>query len=211
MFLTHAGFKKLINEAYKLGGGLHLVNDGAGLIIAGTYWAMWIRDGKIPKKALGSIIELTGLLPEAGEAFRASKAGNQTEFSDVRPAVLEVAQNAENATVEMHDTEITIETIDGAHRLLQTETQQIYRVSAAVIKMVDLGAMEKDEGYPIGPILGNYKGVYWFNDHMAFMLLPIGEETKLPLIEYLERINIEKYKNRAYVPEATDEEEAENP
>lgn len=52
MFITSAGFKRLINEAYK-GAGLKIGNDGAGYYLAGGYWAMWIEKGCIPKKRTG--------------------------------------------------------------------------------------------------------------------------------------------------------------
>lgn len=79
MFITSSGFKKMINEAYK-GAGLHIGNDGEGYYISGGYWVLWIKNGMIPKKELGYIIELTGELPEKGEAFKANKTGNQYEI-----------------------------------------------------------------------------------------------------------------------------------
>lgn len=95
MFITSQGFKKLINEAYKKG-CLHIANDGEGITISGEYWEIWIMHGWIPKKELAAIIELTGAMPAKGEAFEASKDGNQYEanFND-RKTTMEAALNCE--------------------------------------------------------------------------------------------------------------------
>lgn len=189
---------------------MHLANDGTGIIIAGTYWAMWIKEKQIPKKALASIIELTGILPEAGEAFRATKDGNQMEMDHARPAMYEVAENAATATRELQDTKLVLETANYLLRLLQAEgTNEIYAIKDWIHQTVDDSAVEKGEGYPTDPALGKYNGIYWLNDTMAFMVLPTENES--PLIGHLERVNIEQYqKHGADVPETPTKEETEN-
>ena len=62
MFLKSSIFKRLLKESYSTT-GLRLHNDGDGLRIVGRDWAVWVKKGRIAKKELASIIELTGEIP----------------------------------------------------------------------------------------------------------------------------------------------------
>lgn len=53
MFVKTAKFKKLLKEAYS-GSGLHIGNMGDGIMIAGSYWMMWVRGGMYPERKTGS-------------------------------------------------------------------------------------------------------------------------------------------------------------
>ena len=76
MFLKSSIFKRLLKEAYS-GPGLRLHNDGQGMYIGGSYWGAWVKNGRIEKKELGAVKELTGELTEAGKCFLATKGGTQ--------------------------------------------------------------------------------------------------------------------------------------
>lgn len=97
MFLKSAIFKRLLKEAYS-GSGLRLHNDGEGTYIGGSYWGTWVRNGRIAKKELGAIIELTGELPEAGKGFLARKGGNQYEIWE--SVMRDVMGNARNYLIQ---------------------------------------------------------------------------------------------------------------
>lgn len=189
MFLKAAGFKKLINNAYK-GSGLHLINDGIGLYVAGGHWIAWFKEGAVPKKALGAIIELTGEIPKPGEAFNATKEGNQIEMKEINPAILEVLRNAWETELYLTDTGILIDWKFSVTRLLQLHNQEIHLVQESIFEMISGKDLENGEDYPDGPFYGKYKGIYWRNDQAVFMVCECATRENDYLIGHLERVPI---------------------
>lgn len=205
MFITAAGFGKMVTEAFK-GIGLRIGNDSTGLLIAGNYWSMWIKEGKITKKAMAKIIELTGIIPEAGEMYLYTKEGNQMEMDGVRPSISDVLCNAINAKTELEDSGLIF---DETCRILQSPvTGKIVCISERIFSSIDEREVEEGEEWAEGPYLGEYGGVYWNNNHMAFMVMPVDVNNKNPLIRYLEKININDYR-KSEISEAESEEEKE--
>ena len=193
MFLKSTIFKRLLKEAYS-GPGLRLHNDGEGMYIGGNYWGAWVKNGRIAKKELGAIIELTGELPETGKGFLATKGGNQYEIWE--SVMRDVMGNARNYKRKPDVTKILIRTKQGTlARVLQDQgTGEITLLNEVFINLIDEKVVEHGESFPTGPLTGDVAGVYWFNDIMAFMALPVDLEYSKTrkLIEDLEKFPIQE-------------------
>ena len=193
MFLKSSIFKRLLKEAYS-GPGLRLHNDGEGMYIGGSYWGAWVKNGRIAKKELGAIIELTGELPEAGKGFLATKGGNQYEIWE--SIMRDVMGNATKYKRMPDVTKMLIRTKQGtlARVLQDRSTGEIMLLDEIFISLIDEKAVEQQESFPTGPLAGDVEGVYWVNDIMAFMALPVDLEYSKTgkLIENLEKFLIQE-------------------
>lgn len=192
MFITSQGFKKLINEAYK-GAMLHIGNDGEGYFISGGYWVIWVKNKMIPKKELASIIELTGELPGPGEAFEASKSGNQYELPWREQYA--AMKNARECDEEMEVTPLTLKYYSGQQaRILQNRNNgTIVLINERFIDMIDNTAVEygKGESQSEGPMIsGRVQGVFWKNNIMALNVYPRTDDENKKLIGFLETFDI---------------------
>lgn len=192
MFITSQGFKKLINEAYK-GVGLRIGNDGEGYYISGGYWVIWIMHGWIPKKELASIIELTGEMPEPGEGFKATKAGNQYElpWNEAYAAMTHAMECEEYMEV----TPMTLKYKNGQQaRILQnTVNKTIVLIGERFIDIIDNTVVEYDKGefQAEGPMIsGKMQGIFWRNDTMALHVYPRTDDENKELIRHIETFDI---------------------
>lgn len=217
MFITSQGFKKLINEAYK-SVGLRIGNDSNGYYISGSFWTIWIKNGMIPKKELAAIIELTGELPEQGEAFLANKGGNQYELS--YSDTYNVMENAIMCEEEMDITPLILDYEGVQARILQNPNNgTIVLINERFVKMIDNTVIdyEKGETQAQGPMIqGKMQGVFWRNNTMAMHVFPRTDDKNRKLLGYLERFEImgegvEEDENRLFgygIPKADKEKEA---
>lgn len=192
MFITSQGFKKLINEAYK-GAGLNVGNDGEGYYISGGYWVIWIMHGWIPKKELASIIELTGEIPEPGEGFKATKAGNQYELP-WREAYAAMT-HAMECEEYMEVTPMTLKYKNGQQaRILQNPVNKtIVLIGERFIDIIDNTVVEYDKGefQAEGPMIsGKMQGIFWRNDTMALHVYPRTDDKNKELIRHIEAFDI---------------------
>lgn len=192
MFITSQGFKKLINEAYK-GVGLNVGNDGEGYYISGGYWVIWIMHGWIPKKELASIIELTGEMPEPGEGFKATKAGNQYElpWHEAYAAMTHAMECEEYMEV----TPMTLKYKNGQQaRILQNPVNKtIVLIGERFIDIIDNTVVEYDKGefQAEGPMIsGKMQGIFWRNDTMALHVYPRTDDENKELIRHIEAFDI---------------------
>lgn len=192
MFITSQGFKKLINEAYK-GAGLNVGNDGEGYYISGGYWVIWVMHGWIPKKELASIIELTGEMPEPGEGFKATKAGNQYELTwHEAYAAMKHAMECEEY---MEVTPMTLKYKNGQQaRILQNPVNKtIVLIGERFIDIIDNTVVEYDKGefQAEGPMIsGKMQGIFWRNDTMALHVYPRTDDENKELIRHIEAFDI---------------------
>ncbi len=192
MFITSRGFKKLINEAYK-GAGLNVGNDGEGYYISGGYWVIWVMHGWIPKKELASIIELTGEMPEPGEGFKATKAGNQYELTwHEAYAAMKHAMECEEY---MEVTPMTLKYKNGQQaRILQNPVNKtIVLIGERFIDIIDNTVVEYDKGefQAEGPMIsGKMQGIFWRNDTMALHVYPRTDDENKELIRHIEAFDI---------------------
>lgn len=218
MFITSQGFKKIINEAYKKG-CLHIANDGEGITISGEYWKIWIMHGWIPKKELAAIIELTGAMPAKGEAFEASKDGNQYEaiFND-RKTTMEAALNCEYE-IEITPLVLRYQTGQQARVLQDPDNKMIMLINDKFTDMISNKAIEYDKGESAaeGPFISpeDY-GIFYRSDTMAMHIYPRTDDRNISLLRYLEKFDIikagkhDEHRLLGYgVSEANEEKETE--
>lgn len=218
MFITSQGFKKLINEAYKKG-CLHIANDGEGITISGEYWEIWIMHGWIPKKELAAIIELTGAMPAKGEAFEASKDGNQYEaiFND-RKTTMEAALNCEYE-IEITPLVLRYQTGQQARVLQNPDNKMIMLINDKFTDMISNKAIEYDKGESAakGPFISSEDyGIFYRSDTMAMHIYPRTDDGNISLLRYLEKFDIikagkhDEHRLLGYgVSEANEEKETE--
>lgn len=192
MFITTQGFKNLIKEMYKAK-KLYIANDGEGYTIKGWYWSIWIGHGWIPKKELAAIIELTGELPAAGEAFKASKDGNQYELE--LPGEKDAMQLALHCDMKLDITPVALKYDKGQQaRILQRQDNgKIVLINEKFMDMIDNTVVEygKGESQAEGPFIHpTATGVFYRNDTMAMRIMPRTDDKNIRLLEYLEEFDV---------------------
>ena len=215
MFITTRGFKSLIKEMYTAK-KLYIANDGEGYTISGWYWNIWIAHGWIPKKELAGIIELTGELPAAGEAFTASKDGNQYEFefSDEKDA-MKLALHCD-MRLDITPVVLKYETGQQARVLQRQDNGKIVLINERFMDMIDNGVVEygKGESQAEGPFIHpTATGVFYRSDTMAMRIMPRTDDKNIRLLEYLETFDVigvqEDGLSGNGIPEAGKEKEEE--
>ena len=154
---------------------------------------IWIMHGWIPKKELASIIELTGEMPEPGEAFKATKEGNQYElpWNEAYAAMT----NAMECEEYMEVTPMTLKYKNGQQaRILQNPVNKtIVLIGERFIDIIDNTVVEYDKGefQAEGPMIsGKMQGVFWRNDTMALHVYPRTDDENKRLIGYLEAFDV---------------------
>lgn len=191
MFLKGTAFKKLIKEAYKEG-RLRLKNDGEGITISGGYWSIWIVRELIPKERLANIIELTGQIPEVGEKFCVTAAGNQYEIYETEE--ISEMETAEKCDTKLNVTKVLFSEPSGVHvRVLQNiENKKIILINDKFVQMVDMRELDYKNGESgiHGPEVGREVGVFWRSNIMTLRVMPRTDEKGRELLEHLEKINL---------------------
>lgn len=176
MFFKQNIFERLLKEAYKTCGiyiSHRTVNEEYGAYqIAGTNWAVWIRDDKITKEAKAAIIKLCGDLPVLGEAFLAKKDyENQYEIGDIHKDLQEELKECE---IRMQITKLMARRDGGLIRFLQSEECTV-AINQVIVDLVDKNAVDRDTGEeePCGPLIesGNSLRVYWGNEESCLMTI----------------------------------------
>lgn len=212
MFIKTAGFKRLLKEAYK-GAGLRIGAAADGVYLSGGYWVIWVKRSEIPKEKLAAIIELVGELPEEGEAYRATKDGQQYELA--WNELYNAMEKARHCTCGLKITRIMLGGRTGAaSRVLQyAQTGRIRLVDEGLVRMIDGNEVDIKRGHtqPEGPMGGNLPGVSWHNNIMALHIMGRTDDASTRLVQFLEGIDInERSKEyRHEVPENAGEEETE--
>ena len=179
MFLTRAGIKRLMQNAYK-GGGLRIRNNGKGISITGSTWAVFFLAGEMPKETLGDLISMVGELPGKHECYKADKDGNQMEIWD--DTLMDAMEIAESGGRDLEVTPVTVDSFPYSMRILQESNREITLIDDRIRSIVQpsLVDVDDDETLPNGPTLcrGNIIGtpvhtICWSNNRMAFCAMPI--------------------------------------
>lgn len=179
MFVRSQIFKKLVKEAYSKG-GLDVFNAGEELIVGGAYWRIQVIKDKIPKRELAAIIEFAGKLPEKGQAFTATKEGNQGKIIEEIP---------EADGMWMGISRISMITSRGENvRLLQSTDRKIYMVYEHILSLIDRSQVDWQDGESEveGPFLVPDKTIIWRNNVMRLKVFCREDEASKELIEYME-------------------------
>lgn len=183
MFLKTTQFKKMLKEKYN-SGGIEVFCSDSDTRIAGAYWMIVVKNGKINKENLAAIIEFTGELPKEGTGANISKTGNQGSFvlKDVD------IQNIDTDFVGI--SRITLTTSqDERVRLLQDDEGNIYPIYEDILKLIDPSKIDKNLGetLPDGPFIMKDGTIMWRNNIMALKVHPRMDENYKELVDYLEK------------------------
>lgn len=72
MIICDSGLAKALKRAYR-GGGYTVARDGDHIWLLASNWFVQCRKNDFPRRALGTIVEHIGLVPDKGEAYFAHK------------------------------------------------------------------------------------------------------------------------------------------
>lgn len=191
MFISTAGFKKLIKEAYN-GPGLRMGHTGDTIIICGDYWIMEVLKDKIPKKELAAIIELTGEMPTEKIWFL-SRPKEKNQYEIVIPEKRPM-KDCYDQKDDMVVTKITLQYRTGqAARVLQNpDTLEVMLINEKFISILnnDFIDIENGEYMMDGAAAGPHDGVILANNFMAIQILPREDDDAEKLLEYLSNIEL---------------------
>ena len=205
MFFKNAGFKQLLKRAHKVN-ALKMANDNTGIIVAGSYWTMWIDKEEIPKEKKAILIEFAGNLPEPGEQIKIEGEMCQLEIPD--EWMMETLLRAGEANIPLTDTGIVIDTGRQQIRLLQRDSGEITAADEWICSLIERGSVKESGQKVEGPQLGKNGRLYWETDQHTFEVYPVKPEGEIKdLINYLEGIRIEQGKLK--VPEEVGNKEEE--
>lgn len=166
MIFNKSVFKKLLKEAYK-SSGLLMANKNGRIVLAGGWWVMTMAEGVFTKEGKAALMELTGQLPEVGECFRCTLAGNQIE---IPPDYINIDEAASGEAFKK-----TIMTMDGPLggilRIYQ-RGNDIVCINEVVEQLLDSSAALDDESDSIdGPYTRSPKSpgmLYWYTGECSF-------------------------------------------
>lgn len=197
MFVRLRDFKRLIKEAYT-GAGLYVAHQGNQLLFGGSYWVIATIKDSLDKKALAAVFELTGEIPEDGEAFKATKEANQYEIN-------EVYWNLINATYQYGDREekLTVTRLvlnkypyGRTMRILQAEDGRVDVLDEGIAQAIDPASINTDYEYKIeGSFINRHfpKQVYWQSEATTLIAFLFDSDNmkEKDLLDYLQNTKIE--------------------
>lgn len=199
MIFNKSVFKKLLKEAYK-SSGLLVANKNGRIVLAGGWWVMTMAEGVFTKEGKAVLVELTGQLPEVGECFRCTSAGNQME---IPPEYIAIDDNFYKEVTAKKPFEKTIVTIDGfcggMGRLYQ-KGKAVVCINELVEMLLDSSAVKEGEDSCIdGPYTTNETDptmFYWYTGECSFaaMRLTFEKDNYLELLENMKQFEIPKAK-----------------
>lgn len=82
MFINEKILIRLMKKAQK-GTGVYIGRWNGWYVISGSYWIARIAAGCLPRPIAAAMVELSGSIPEEGEAWTADKEKNQLEAFDM--------------------------------------------------------------------------------------------------------------------------------
>lgn len=189
MIFNKSVFKKLLKEAYK-SSGLLVANKNGRIVLSGSWWVMTMAQEVFTKEGKAALVELTGQLPEAGECFRCTSAGNQIE---IPPDYIDIDEAASGEAFKK-----TIMTMDGPLggilRIYQRKND-IVCINEVVEQLLDSSAALKDESDCIdGPYTRSSKStgtLYWYTGECSFAACPIEcRNSAKEFIKEVQKVNI---------------------
>ncbi len=171
MIFNKSVFKKILKEAYK-GYGLLVGNNDGRIILSGQWWIMTMDEDVFNKDGRAALVQLTGVLPEPGEYWRSTSAGNQIEMP---PEYININAEQYELTEPFKKTAVILETPIPV-RVYQKKDKVIC-VNEMVELLLDPCAVDEGENDTIaGPYDG--KNLYWTNGSCQFAALQAILEKK---------------------------------
>lgn len=197
MFIHLRDFKRLLKQACT-GVGLCVARRGDDVLLSGSDWVIATEKGSMDKKQLAAVIELTGELPGKGEAFKATKEGNQYEISEVHWEMIDRTDVDREKKEKLTVTPIVLERYPNgkAMRVLQAADGRVEVLNDRFVKAIDSASMNLDYEYELqGPFFNPKfpKQVYWKSEAttLAVLLYDQDELKEKDILEYLRNIKME--------------------
>ena len=197
MFIHLKDFKRLLKQAYT-GVGLCVARRGDDVLLGGSDWVIATEKESMDKKQLAAVIELTGELPGKGEAFKATKEGNQYEISEVHWEMIDRTDVDREKEEKLTVTPIVLERYPNgkAMRVLQAADGRVEVLNDRFVKAIDSTSMNLDYEYEVqGPFVNPKfpKQVYWKSEAttLTAILYDQDELKEKDILEYLRDIKIE--------------------
>ncbi len=194
MFLEKKILKRMMKKAFKTTGlRVGHSNDGvnAGVYISGVNWAVWLKDGFMPKEIKAAVIEICGELPE-NEQFIATKAGLQYETPD---DLYNLPRRFTSCDTRLDITRFMRASTWGEIRFLQREDLKVFALQNEFIELTEGRELDESEETPKGPVKDplNDNFIFWGNDRcylLAAVMKP-NDEKEIEMWQHLERIKID--------------------
>lgn len=197
MFIHLRDFKRLLKQACT-GVGLCVARRGDDVLLSGSDWVIATEKGSMDKKQLAAVIELTGELPGKGEAFKATKEGNQYEISEVHWEMIDRTDVDREKEEKLTVTPIVLERYPNgkAMRVLQAADGRVEVLNDRFVKAIDSTSMNLDYEYEVqGPFVNPKfpKQVYWKSEAttLTAILYDQDELKEKDILEYLRDIKME--------------------
>lgn len=182
MFLKEAELKKLIKRAYNKG-KLYIGVLSNDYIINGCNFAIMIDKKKIPRKILGTIIELTGELPTEGEG---KSYGRGLEFA---PEVdneerWEKYFDVDHSVVKYTITTMCLERGNSLGRVIQAPDNTKNMIEESCMAAVKWNRELK------GPFGKNNAGnsIIWYDDDCIFMATTVKSSKEEEFLEEIKSV-----------------------
>lgn len=197
MFVHLKDFKRLLKQAYT-GVGLCVARRGDDVLLSGSDWVIATEKGSMDKKQLAAVIELTGELPGKGEAFKATKEGNQYEISEVHWEMIDRTDVDREKKEKLTVTPIVLERYPNgkAMRVLQAADGRVEVLNDRFVKAIDSASMNLDYEHEVqGPFVNHKfpKQVYWKSEAttLTAILYDQDELKEKDILKYLRDIKME--------------------
>jgi len=197
MFVHLKDFKRLLKQAYT-GVGLCVARRGDDVLLSGSDWVIATEKGSMDKKQLAAVIELTGELPGKGEAFKATKEGNQYEISEVHWEMIDRTDVDREKKEKLTVTPIVLERYPNgkAMRVLQAADGRVEVLNDRFVKAIDSASMNLDYEHEVqGPFVNPKfpKQVYWKSEAttLTAILYDQDELKEKDILKYLRDIKME--------------------
>lgn len=161
MIFNESILKKLITEAWK-SEGLHIAKDNDDFILSANQWGIRVNENVLTNKIKGKLVELIGILPEAGEAWLAHKDSIQFEVeTGIDPAEYKTGE------IMYETTDIMLEQSTSIVRVLKNLYTREYCLINEVFKnLVSMKYLEEE--YKEEPAEGPFavgRAVLWKNTY----------------------------------------------
>ena len=197
MFVHLKDFKRPLKQAYT-GVGLCVARRGDDVLLSGSDWVIATEKGSMDKKQLAAVIELTGELPGKGEAFKATKEGNQYEISEVHWEMIDRTDVDREKKEKLTVTPIVLERYPNgkAMRVLQAADGRVEVLNDRFVKAIDSASMNLDYEHEVqGPFVNPKfpKQVYWKSEAttLTAILYDQDELKEKDILKYLRDIKME--------------------
>lgn len=189
MIFNENVLKKLMKTAYK-GGGLLAANKEGRILLEGGWWIVEMDEDVFSKKGKAALVELTGCLPEQGECFRSTSAGNQIEMPkeihniDIVKESGIFHQDSYKKTKILMDYTMLI-------RLYQQE-QKIAVINELIPELLENPSLQDGEDGEISGPFGMGDMYYWFSNRCSLVArgIKIEKPDAVKVLKELEKINL---------------------